>query len=139
MPGAATARKRRSNSSRRIRINQVFNAICCFSIRDHPRESAVKLSTAFASLLAADLDGATAAPAGSPEYFMDIDPSSGALNIWNFHFDPTTPGNSTFTGPTSVSGVAPFTAPCPNTQDCLPQPGTTQNLDALGDCQLRRS
>jgi hypothetical protein len=110
-----------------------------------PKFKCFQLSTAFASLLAADWDGTTAPPAGSPEYFMDIDPSSGALNIWNFHFDPTTPSNSTFTGPTLVSGVAPFTAPCPETpateqtfQDCLPQPGTTQKLDAIGDRLMYR-
>jgi hypothetical protein len=103
-----------------------------------PRFQCFQLSTVYASLLAADWDGATAPPAGSPEYFMDIDPSSGALNLWNFHFDSTTPNNSTFTGPTSISGVAAFTAPCPNTQDCIPQPGTTQNLDAIGDRLMYR-
>lgn len=101
-----------------------------------------QLSNAFASLLAADWDGATAPPAGSPDFLMDIDPGSGSLNLWKFHADFTTPGNSTFTGPTSISGVAPFTAPCPDTQanfqDCIPQPGTTQKLDALGDRLMYR-
>jgi hypothetical protein len=103
-----------------------------------PAFKCFQLSSANASLLAADLDGAAAPPAGSPEFFMDIDPSSGALNLWKFHADFTTPSNSTFTGPTSISGVAPFTAPCLTTQDCIPQPGTTQNLDALGDRLMYR-
>ncbi len=103
-----------------------------------PAFKCFQLSNAYASLLAADLDGAAAPPPGSPNYFMDIDPSSGALNLWKFHADFTTPSNSTFTGPTSISGVAPFTAPCPATQDCIPQPGTTQNLDALGDRLMYR-
>ena len=97
-----------------------------------------QLSSAYASLLAADLDGATAPPTGSPGYFMDIDPSSGALNLWKLHANFTTPSNSTFTGPTSISGVAPFTAPCPDTQDCIPQPATTQELDAIGDRLMYR-
>src|SRR5439155_25012267 len=103
-----------------------------------PAFKCFQLSSPYASLLAADLDGATAPPAGSPEFFMDIDPSSGALNLWKFHADFTTPSNSTFTGPTSISGVAAFTAPCPTTQDCIPQPGTTQKLDALGDRLMYR-
>ncbi len=103
-----------------------------------PRFKCFQLSSAYASLLPSELDGATAPPAGSPNFFMDIDPSSGALNLWKFSFDPATPTNSTFTGPTSISGVAPFTAPCANTQDCIPQPGTTQSLDALGDRLMYR-
>jgi hypothetical protein len=97
-----------------------------------------QLSSAYASLLASDWDGTNAPPAGSPNYVMDINSSSGALNLWKFHADFTTPSNSTFTGPTSISGVAPFTAPCPATQDCIPQPGTTQSLDALGDRLMYR-
>src|SRR5215472_4442692 len=103
-----------------------------------PRFVCFQLSTAHASLLASDLDGATAPPAGSPNYLMEIDPTSSALNLFQFHVDFVTPSNSTFTGPIVVSGVAPFTAPCPTTQDCLPQPGTTQLLDALGDRLMYR-
>ncbi|HEV2492793.1 MAG TPA: Ig-like domain repeat protein [Terriglobia bacterium] len=103
-----------------------------------------QLSSSFASLLPGDWDGATAPPAGSPDYFMDIDPGSGALNLWKFHADFANLNNSTFTGPTSVAAVAPFTAPCFDSQtgninqDCLPQPGTTQLLDALGDRLMYR-
>jgi hypothetical protein len=103
-----------------------------------PRFVCFQLSTAHASLLASDLDGATAPPTGSPNYLMEIDPTSSALNLFQFHVDFTTPANSTFTGPFSVFGVAPFTPPCPTTQDCIPQPGTTQLLDALGDRLMYR-
>ena len=103
-----------------------------------PRFVCFQLSTAYASLLASDLDGANPPPAGSPNYVMDIDPSSGALNLWRFHADFATPANSTFTGPSSISGVAPFTAPCPTTQDCIAQPGTPQMVDALGDRLMYR-
>lgn len=103
-----------------------------------PRFVCFQLSTAHASLLASDLDGATAPPTGSPNYLMEIDPTSSALNLFQFHVDFATPSNSRFTGPIAVSGVASFTAPCPATQDCIPQPGTTQLLDALGDRLMYR-
>src|SRR5213080_4095108 len=53
-------------------------------------------------LLPSDLDGKTLPPAGSPNYFVGSqDNNAGApqdaLNIWKFHYDPMTPGNSTFT------------------------------------------
>src|SRR6266700_7581133 len=53
-------------------------------------------------LLPSDLDGMTPPPVGSPNYFVGSqDNNAGApqdaLNIWKFHYDPMTPGNSTFT------------------------------------------
>jgi len=103
-----------------------------------PRFVCFQLSSSYASLLPSDLDGPTAPPADSPNFLMDIDPASGARNLWKFHADFTNTSNSTFTGPTSIPGVAPFTAPCASTQDCIPQPGTTQHLDAIGDRLLHR-
>jgi Big-like domain-containing protein len=97
-----------------------------------------KLSNSYASLLPSDLDGAAAPPAGSPNFLMDVDTASLALHLWKFHVDFVNTKNSTFTGPTSLASVAPFTAPCPNTQDCIPQPGTPQKLDALGDRLMYR-
>jgi len=97
-----------------------------------------KLTSAFASLLPSDLDGATAPPAGSPNFLMSLDPESSRLNLWKFHVDFATPGNSTLIGPTVVPGVAPFTAPCLTTQDCIPQPATITSLDALGDRLMYR-
>ena len=103
-----------------------------------PRFVCFKLSSAYASLLPSDLDGPTPPPAGSPNFFMAIDSGSGALQLWKFHADFVNKSNSTFTGPTSIPGVAAFTAPCPATQDCIPQPATTQKLDAIGDRLLHR-
>ena len=97
-----------------------------------------KLNGAFASLLPADVDGATPPPAGSPNYMMNIDPVSSALNLWKFHVDFANTKNSTFFGPISIPAVAPFTPPCLDTQDCLPQPGTAMKLDALGDRLMYR-
>jgi hypothetical protein len=104
-----------------------------------PRFKCFQLSSAFASLLPSDVDGPTQPPPGSPNYVMNIDAELGTLNIWKFHVDWTTPANSTFTGPISIPGTAPFTPPCfPDIGDCIPQPGTTQKLDALGDRLMYR-
>ena len=96
------------------------------------------VNSTYASLLPSDLDGATQPPAGSPNFVMSVDPGSSALFLWKFHVNFTNPQNSTFTGPTSIAGVAPFTSPCLTTQDCIPQPGTTTRLDAMGDRLMYR-
>lgn len=86
------------------------------------------------SLLPADLDGLTAPPTGSNEYFAGL--AGNAINWYKFHVDFTNPANSTFTGPVSVS-VASFTQAC-NGGACIPQPGTTQQLDSLADRLMYR-
>jgi Bacterial Ig-like domain (group 3) len=94
----------------------------------------------YASLLPSDLDGATLPPPGSPNFFMNITPSSSALNMWSFHADFANTQNSTFVGPVSIAGVAPFTSPCLDLDppECIPQPGTAMKLDALGDRLMYR-
>src|SRR6266852_2361936 len=82
------------------------------------------------SLLPADLDGTTPPPTGEPNFYLQmVAPSN--LNLFKFHVDFTTPSNSTFTGPTAIP-VAPFSEACGG-GTCIPQPGTTQQLDSLGD------
>jgi hypothetical protein len=96
-----------------------------------------QLSTAFGSVLPADLDGATAPPAGSPNYL--VNDGNNALNFWKFHVDWTTPANTTLTGPISIP-VAAFSHPCPTTNRgaCVPQPGTSQKLETLADRMMYR-
>jgi hypothetical protein len=106
-----------------------------------PRFVCFNLSNTYASLLASDWDGSMAPPVGSPNYLMEVDTVAGVLEEWQFHVDYTTPANSTLTGPNLVSGVAPFSTPCPSPGDpgnCIPQPGTTQNLDSLSDRLMYR-
>src|SRR5262249_42890072 len=103
-----------------------------------PARVCFQLSSAYDSLLASDLDGAASPPAGSPNFLMNVDTGSAALNLWKFHVSFSNPNSSTFTGPTSIAGVASFTAPCLNTQDCIPQPGTAARVDALGDRLMYR-
>jgi len=96
------------------------------------------------SLLPATFRTGSPPPAGLPEYFMAI--NSGAAGVvetqvftWRFHADFTTPTNSTFgigaghtpNGTTNVDGfVNAYTA---TTAILVPQNGTTQKLDTLGD------
>ena len=94
-----------------------------------------QLSTAFGGLLPSDLDGSTAPPAGSPNFFLNFGTNS--LNLWKFHVNFVTPASSTFTGPTNIP-VAAFTVPCNGGGACIPQPGTTQKLDSLGDRLMYR-
>ncbi|HEY0476797.1 MAG TPA: proprotein convertase P-domain-containing protein [Kofleriaceae bacterium] len=88
----------------------------------------------FGALLAADLDGATQPPAGTPETLVALDTT--ALDVWKFHVDFNTPANSTFTGPTMIP-VAAYTALCSG-GTCVTQPGTTVKLDSLADRAMNR-
>ncbi len=88
-------------------------------------------STSYGGLLPSDLDGSRQPPAGSPEYLVGLGASANTLAYWKFHVDWTTPANSTFTGPTSLATAA-YTEAC-NGGTCIPQSGTTQQLDSLAD------
>jgi hypothetical protein len=88
-----------------------------------------------ASLLPSDLDGSLAPPAGSPNFFLDL--TSSALDLWKFHVDFATPANSTFTGPTAIA-IPAFTPACRNGGACIPQSGTSEQLDSLSDRLMYR-
>ncbi|PYU88411.1 MAG: hypothetical protein DMG26_08460 [Acidobacteria bacterium] len=92
-------------------------------------------STSVASLLPSDLDGSTPPPSGEPNFFLDLS-STSALGLFKFHVDFATPSNSTFTGPTSIP-VSSFSEACGGLS-CIPQAGTTQQLDSLGDRLMYR-
>jgi hypothetical protein len=101
-----------------------------------------QLSSSFASLLPADLDGASGAvgttsapPAGTPNFLLNFGTNS--VRLWQFHVDFATPGNSTLTGPTTIP-VAAFTAACSGGGACIPQPSTRQKLDSLADRLMYR-
>ena len=89
-----------------------------------------QLSPSYMSLLPADLDGSILPPAGLPNYMVNLGTSS--LNIWQFHVDWVNPTNTTLTGPTNLP-VAPFLLACGVSSTCVPQLGTTQKIDGLGD------
>jgi hypothetical protein len=94
-----------------------------------------QISNTYGTLLPSDLDGATLPPAGEPNFFADRRSSS--LDLWKFHVDWATPGNSSLTGPTSLA-VAAYNQLCSGTRSCVPQPGTSVGLDGLGDRLMHR-
>ncbi|HEY7781128.1 MAG TPA: hypothetical protein VIC85_13020 [Ktedonobacterales bacterium] len=92
-------------------------------------------SSSFGGVLPATLDSSTQPPAGAPNYMVALDTTT-SLALWKFHVDWTTPGNSTFSGPTSLP-VASYAEACGG-GTCIPQSGTTQQLDSLADRVMYR-
>ncbi len=100
----------------------------------------------FGGMLPSDLDGSTLPPTGTPNYFMEVDDGSwigpnDAMRIWEFHVDWANPANTTFGlngQPNSVIPVAEWTPICSSTRNCVPQPGTSVKLDAIGDRLMYR-
>ncbi len=97
----------------------------------------------YGGMLPSDLDGDTPPPAGSPNYFVEVDDSSwigpsDAMRIWKFHVDWNTPGNTTF----GINGNPNFTIPVaswtPACSSCVPQPNTSAQLDTLSDRLMYR-
>lgn len=93
-----------------------------------------QLSTSYGGVLPSDLDGAAAPPAGAPNYLLNF--GSSKLNLWKFHVDWTTPANTTLAGPVAIP-VATFATACSG-GTCVPQAGTRQKLDSLGDRLMYR-
>jgi uncharacterized membrane protein YgcG len=92
-------------------------------------------------LLPADLDGKRPPPAGSPGYVVAWDDTGGSvLQLWRFHVDWTTPASSTLSAHPDTVSVDPIALACGNASNdtCVPQPGTTTQLDALGDRLMHR-
>lgn len=82
------------------------------------------------SFLPSDLDGSTLPPSGEPNFFVDLATTS-SLHLYRFHVDFAVPSKSTFTGPVNIV-VKPFNLACGG-GTCIPQKGTSQQLDSLGD------
>src|SRR5690242_14229370 len=103
----------------------------------------------YIGMLPGDLDGSSLPPAGSPNWFAEVDDPTGVpptnvgdtgfdMRLWAFHVDWTNPANSTFGNngsPTATLPVAAFARPqCVyGYGDCSPQEGGPQGLDVLGD------
>ena len=92
-------------------------------------------STSYGGLLPSNLDGSTLPPAGSPNYVLGLDTST-SLAFWKFHVDWATPANTSLTGPSSIA-VASYAEACGG-GTCIPQSGTTQQLDSLADRLMYR-
>src|ERR1051326_8343229 len=94
-------------------------------------------STTYGGLLPADMTGTRQPPIGAPDYVLGLGATSSTLAFWKFHVDWNTPANSTFTGSTNLT-VASYSEACSSTGTCIPQAGTTQRLDSLGDRLMYR-
>jgi hypothetical protein len=93
-------------------------------------------STSYGGLLPADIDGARQPAAGEPEFIVGLGTTATTLALWKFHVDFATPANSTFSGPTTLN-VASYAEAC-NGGTCIPQSGTSQQLDSLADRMMYR-
>ena len=94
------------------------------------------VGASFGGLLPADLDGARQPPAGAPNWIVGLGASNNDLAYWKFHVDWPTPAHSTLTGPTTLV-IAPYAQACP-LGTCIPQRGTSQQLDSLADRLMYR-
>jgi hypothetical protein len=114
------------------------NTVCAFEraqmlVGGAARQACVN-TTGGHSLEPSDLEGTTLPPAGSPNLLMSI--STTAVQFWRFAVNWTA-GTGALTGPTNVSGVAAFSRACGGGA-CIPQPGTTTQLDTLADRLMYR-
>ncbi len=90
------------------------------------------------TVLPSSLEGRAPPPAGAPNYILHAsddesegsapDPTQDFYKLWAMHVDWVDPTQSTLTGPFSI-GVPEFSVTC--SSGCVPQPGTTNQLDAL--------
>ena len=87
----------------------------------------------YSTLLPSNLRGALPPP-GTPSFFASIDEPN-SFHLWKFHVTSWGPPViASFSGPTDLA-VNNFTMPCygATIQTCVPQLGTTQSVDSLGD------
>jgi uncharacterized repeat protein (TIGR01451 family) len=101
-------------------------------------------------ILPADWDGANPPPAGAPDPFVisfddGFDGGNDRLQVYEAHADWTTPANSTFNLVATLNTVA-FDTDLGCTvwpvdgvaRQCIPQPNTTQEVDALSNRLMHR-
>ena len=114
------------------------NTVCAFEraqmLAGGAARQACVNTTGGHSLEPSDLEGTTVPPAGSPNLLMSL--TSTAVQFWRFSVNWGT-GTGTLTGPTNVAGVATFSRACGGGA-CIPQPGTTTQLDSLADRLMYR-
>jgi len=87
--------------------------------------------------LPADLDGSTPPLDGTPGYFINYETLS-SLRKYSLAPNFATPAASTLTAQTPDIPVASFAEACAPTYTCVPQSGTAQRLDSLGDRLMYR-
>ena len=110
------------------------------------------VNTNYGGMLPSHVESAwQAPPLGTPNYVAEVDDgtwipgyANDAIRIWEVHVDWTTPANSTMGtagfAPNAILNTATWTpVPCTNsTRACIPQPGTGNKVDAIGDRMMYR-
>ena len=96
------------------------------------RRTAFNRGMTFSGLLTSNLDGSRLPPAGSPNYVLALGTTSTSLAFWTFHTDWTNTANTALSAATLIT-VASYSLACVNGGICIPQTGTNQQLDSLGD------
>ena len=102
-------------------------------------EQCFQLANTSFGLMPSDLDGPTPPPAGSPDYFVALGFTLDTLDLWRFHVDWANPANTTFGKgathqPDATLNAAHYNYACSGSgATCVPQAGTTQQLDTLGE------
>jgi hypothetical protein len=92
------------------------------------------LGTNDGGMLPADSDGPTPPPAGAANPIVEFGTNN--LLVYKFHVDWTNTANTALTGPATIP-VAAFSPACGG-GTCIPQSGTTQQLDSLADRLMYR-
>ena len=87
--------------------------------------------------LPSDLDGSTPPLDGTPGYFLTYETLS-SLRKYALAPNFANPAASTLTVQTPDIAVASFSEACAPSYTCVPQSGTTQQLDSLGDRLMYR-
>jgi N-acetylneuraminic acid mutarotase len=87
-------------------------------------------------LMPADIDGLNQPPSGAPNPFTEIG-TNPTWKLWRFHVDFANPQQSSFTLGGQLT-PAPFSVICGG-GSCVPQLGTGDTLDTLGDRSMFRN
>ncbi len=85
--------------------------------------------------LPVEMDGATPPSDGTAAYFLNFETST-TLRMYQLSPNFINPGNSTLSSATNIT-VASFSEACGG-GTCVPQPGTSELLDSLGDRLMYR-
>ena len=97
----------------------------------------INATTAYGAILPGDLDGITPPPAGAPDMQIGLGTDNTHLASFRFAVD-WSPGHAGTSLTESDLAVAPYQGACASGGTCVPQPGTTQQLDSLGDRVMYR-
>ena len=116
------------------------NRVCAFErsqmlVGGVARQVCAQTSSSYGSLVPADWEGTNAPAANAANPLLSI--SSTALLSWRFAVNWAGAGSGTLTGPVTVPGVTAFSRACGGGR-CIPQLGTTQQLDSLADRLMYR-